>query len=97
MIKRKVSVIGLGYVGLPVAVAFEEIGFDINKSRVEALISGHDETLEVSDHELENVNILYTDKVDDLKKANFYIIAVPIPIDKLNKPNLIPLLQASKQ
>ena len=100
MLARKVSVIGLGYVGLPVAVAFGEInsviGFDINKDRIDALISGHDETLEVSDHALENANILYTDKVDDLKKADFHIVAVPTPIDKANKPNLTPLLQASK-
>jgi UDP-N-acetyl-D-galactosamine dehydrogenase len=96
---RKVSVIGLGYVGLPVAVAFgksqQTIGFDIKKGRIEELKNGHDSTGEVSCEELKAANILFTDSIEDLKKADFHIVAVPTPIDEANQPDLTPMLAAS--
>ncbi|WP_116963003.1 nucleotide sugar dehydrogenase [Fastidiosibacter lacustris] len=100
MIKRKISVIGLGYVGLPVAVAFGQkqqvVAFDINRNRIKALKAGHDYTLEVADGELQSANLLLTDDIGELKKADFHILAVPTPIDDANKPDLSPLLSASK-
>lgn len=97
---RKISVIGLGYVGLPVAVAFGQshrvVGFDLNESRVSELKSGHDRTLEVSDVELESADILFTCHADDLKKADFHIVAVPTPVSHANLPDLGPMLSASK-
>lgn len=97
---RKISVIGLGYVGLPVAVAFGQkhrvVAFDINQKRIEALQAGHDATLEVADDELRSADLIITNNIDDLQEADFYIVAVPTPIDEANKPNLKPLLSASK-
>ncbi len=97
---RKISVIGLGYVGLPVAVAFGQkhrvVAFDINQKRIEALQAGHDATLEVADDELRSADLIITNNIDDLKKADFHIVAVPTPIDEASKPNLKPLLSASK-
>ncbi|MEO8725513.1 MAG: nucleotide sugar dehydrogenase [Acidobacteriaceae bacterium] len=97
--KRKVSVIGLGYVGLPVAVAFgrttQTIGFDIKAGRIEELRRGHDATGEVSPEELKEADILYTDKIDDLRTADFHIVAVPTPIDEANQPDLSPMFGAS--
>lgn len=97
---RKISIIGLGYVGLPVAVAFGKshkvIGFDINKNRIQELRSNHDRTLEVESAELEGADILYTSNIEDLKQADFHIVAVPTPIDDSKKPDLSPLLSASK-
>lgn len=99
-INRKISVIGLGYVGLPVAVAFGQnatvIGFDINKNRVEELKSGEDKTGEVASSELNVANILFTSNLEELAKADFHIVAVPTPIDSAKKPDLSPLLAASK-
>jgi len=96
---RKIAVVGLGYVGLPVAVAFgrshQVIGFDINARRIKELISGHDSTGEVTSQELLKTNIQYTDQLEDLKKADFFIIAVPTPVDNANKPDLSPLFGAS--
>lgn len=96
---RKVAVIGLGYVGLPVAVAFgrsvETIGFDINAKRIAELKAGQDHTGEVSSAELAETRILYTDKIDELKKADFFIVAVPTPVDEANVPDLTPMLKAS--
>ena len=96
---RSISVIGLGYVGLPVAVAFGEtskvIGFDINQSRVEELKKGIDKTDEVGLSELNAANILYTSDTNELAKADFHIVAVPTPIDSSKKPDLTPLLSAS--
>lgn len=87
-----ISVIGLGYVGLPVAVAFAEankvIGFDINKDRIAELKACKDSTLEVTEAELESVNIEFTNEISVLAKANFHIVAVPTPIDKSKKPNM---------
>lgn len=96
-----IAVIGLGYVGLPLAVEFAKtrpvIGFDINESRIEALKNGHDATLEVSDLELaEAVHLTFTSDPDHLTEANFFIVTVPTPIDASKRPDLTPLLKASE-
>lgn len=97
---RKVSVIGLGYVGLPVAVEFGKkgkvIGFDINPVRVEELKQGIDRTGEVSSKDLRDADIFFTCDEKELKKANFHIIAVPTPINRAKQPDLSPLIAASK-
>lgn len=97
---RKIAVVGLGYVGLPVAVAFGKqqkvVGFDINESRIQELKNNYDRTNEVTEDKLKNTNMEYTSNAEDLKKADFIIIAVPTPIDKHNKPDLLPLLKASE-
>lgn len=97
---RVVSVIGLGYVGLPVAVAFGEkiktIGFDINQKRIHELKAGIDLTHEVEEDDLKSANILFTNNVEDLKLANFHIIAVPTPVDDVRQPDLTFLLKASE-
>jgi UDP-N-acetyl-D-glucosamine/UDP-N-acetyl-D-galactosamine dehydrogenase len=97
---RRISVIGLGYVGLPVAVAFGKqqvtIGFDINQRRIQELKKGIDSTLEVTVDELASSAILFTDQIEDLSKADFHIVAVPTPIDKANKPDLRPMFKASE-
>ncbi len=96
----KICIIGLGYVGLPLAVEFAKkydvVGFDINSQRVSDLKSGIDKTLEVEQELLQSVNIEYTDRIVDIKKANIYIITVPTPIDDYKNPNLQPLLSASR-
>lgn len=95
-----VSVVGLGYVGLPLAVAFgkkaKTIGFDINRNRINALIHGVDHTGEISSDELESANLLYTDDPNDLRLATFHIIAVPTPVDSANRPDFSALLSATK-
>lgn len=98
----KIAVIGLGYVGLPLARLFstkyECIGFDLNQSRVDALNSGHDMTLEVSDDllrkALEN-GFKCTSNIDEISNCNFYVVAVPTPVDLNNRPDLTPLIGAS--
>lgn len=100
MHNRKISVIGLGYVGLPVAVAFgkseQTIGFDINQGRVEELQQGQDRTLEVDSEELAQTDILFSCTPSDLRKADFHIVAVPTPINDSKQPDLRPLIGASK-
>ena len=100
MLRRKISVIGLGYVGLPVAVAFGNkhsvIGFDVNKKRIAELQSHNDKTLEVSPDELQKSDIEFTSNAKDLDRADFHIIAVPTPINDANQPDLSPLINASK-
>ena len=96
----KIGVIGLGYVGLPLAVEFgkkyQTLGFDINKVRISELISGRDSTLEVSDVELKEVPFIsYTSIADELKNCSVYIVTVPTPIDKYKQPDLTPLIKAS--
>jgi len=96
----KLAIIGLGYVGLPLAVEFGKtmpvMGFDINKSRIAELLSGKDSTLETSDEELkEAVKLQYSSSVDDLKSSNVYVVTVPTPIDKSKNPDLTPLIKAS--
>ncbi|MCW9014377.1 MAG: Vi polysaccharide biosynthesis UDP-N-acetylglucosamine C-6 dehydrogenase TviB [Gammaproteobacteria bacterium] len=98
--ETKIAVVGLGYVGLPLAVEFgmkmPVTGFDINKPRVEELKSGTDSTLEVSTEELaEAEQLSYSCDVEDLKSCNVYIVTVPTPIDKYKKPDLTPLEKAS--
>lgn len=98
--KRIVSVVGLGYVGLPVAAAFGKvyrtIGFDINPQRIHELQEGTDRTGEVSAEELQATGILFTDRIEDLRQADFHIIAVPTPVDDANRPDLSLLLRASE-
>ncbi|HBM16701.1 MAG TPA: nucleotide sugar dehydrogenase [Lentisphaeria bacterium] len=100
MHNRKISVVGLGYVGLPVAVAFgkqeQVIGFDINPQRILELIQGYDKTYEVSKEELESTNILFTCDVEELKKADFHIVAVPTPVDEAHVPDLTPVEKSSE-
>jgi len=97
----KLAVIGLGYVGLPLAVEFGKrrsvVGFDINQSRIDALQAGHDATLEVSDDELkETAQLVYSASLDDLKSCNVFIVTVPTPIDEHKQPDLTPLIKASE-
>ncbi len=96
----KIAIIGLGYVGLPLAAEFgkniETIGFDVNEPRIQELRSGKDSTLETSDEELAAaVKLKYTTKINDLKDYNVYIITVPTPIDDYKLPDLSPLISAS--
>ncbi|WNO07869.1 Vi polysaccharide biosynthesis UDP-N-acetylglucosamine C-6 dehydrogenase TviB [Teredinibacter sp. KSP-S5-2] len=96
-----IAVIGMGYVGLPLAVEFgkkyQTIGFDINPARLKELNDGHDSTLEVSDEELaEAEKLSYTAELDDLKAANVYIVTVPTPINEHRQPDLTPLIKASE-
>lgn len=98
--EHKISVIGLGYVGLPLAVEFgkkyETIGFDIDRERVEELESGYDSTLEVTKEELSKSSRLkYTTNINDLTNSNIYIVTVPTPIDEYKQPDLEPLRKAS--
>lgn len=98
---KEIAVIGLGYVGLPLAVEFGKIrkviGFDINKNRIEDLKVGIDKTLEVENEELSNADkIFYTSSPEDLKSASIFIITVPTPIDGFKKPDLRPILSASE-
>ena len=96
-----IGVIGLGYVGLPLAVEFgksiEIIGFDINEGRIKELENGHDRTLEVESEDLAKaIKLQYTSDITDLKKCNYYIVTVPTPIDKNKRPDLSPLIKASE-
>ena len=97
----KVAIIGLGYVGLPLAVAFSEhyhtIGFDINQQRIDDLRAGDDETLEVTEQELIDAdNLIFTTNKKDLLEANVFIVTVPTPITSSNQPDLTPLIKASE-
>ena len=97
----KISVSGLGYVGLPVLVAFSKtekvVGFDINNQRVQELNQGHDRNNEVHKNDLMNENINFSNDVMDIKNANFHIVAVPTPVSKNNEPDLSPLISASEK
>jgi len=98
---KKLAIIGLGYVGLPLAVEFGKqyptLGFDINEARLAELQQGHDSTLEVDDAELaEATQLSYTSKLDDLRKCNVFIVTVPTPINEHKQPDLTPLLKASE-
>lgn len=104
MKEYKIAVIGLGYVGLPLArlfsTKFKTIGFDMNQSRVDALMAGHDATLEVDDNLLQEAinknGFKCTSNIEDIKDCNFYIVAVPTPVDSNNRPDLTPLISASE-
>ncbi|PMC15703.1 Vi polysaccharide biosynthesis UDP-N-acetylglucosamine C-6 dehydrogenase TviB [Oligella urethralis] len=96
----KIAVIGLGYVGLPLAVEFGKklpvLGFDVNLKRIDELRSGKDHTLEVGDDELkEAIHLSYTADLNELKDCNFFIVTVPTPIDESKQPDLTPLRKAS--
>ena len=97
---RKISLVGLGYVGLPVAVEFgktrQVIGFDINQARIAELKQGIERTNEVSAQDLSAADIVFTSDANDLKKADFHIIAVPTPVNKAKHPDLSLLINASK-
>ena len=97
----KLAIIGLGYVGLPLAIEFAKkrdvLGFDIHQARIKALQAGHDATLEVSDEELcEAKGLVYTANLQDLAACNTYIVTVPTPIDEHKQPDLTPLVKASE-
>jgi UDP-N-acetyl-D-galactosamine dehydrogenase len=100
---KKICIIGLGYVGLPLAHAFSEkyqvVGFDINKPRVAELNTGYDRTLELTEDEVnESISngMIYTTNMDDIKDCNIYIVTVPTPIDSTNRPDLTPLIKSSQ-
>lgn len=103
MERIKICVIGLGYVGLPLARLFSTkyptVGFDLNQKRVEALMRGHDSTLEVSDELLQdaiyNNHFVCTSDINQIRDCNFYVVAVPTPVDENNNPDLTPLYKAS--
>lgn len=104
MFTPKICVIGLGYVGLPLArlfsTKFETVGFDMNQSRVDALMNGHDATLEVDDELLQdaisNYGFRCTTNIEDIRGCNVYVVAVPTPVDADNRPDLRPLWGASE-
>ena len=100
----KIAVIGLGYVGLPLARLFstkyKTVGYDLSKARVDALMAGHDATLEVSDELLQEAitkyGLLCSSNIEDIRDCNFYVVAVPTPVDRNNNPDLTPLYGASE-
>jgi len=101
MNSKKIALIGLGYVGLPLAVEFGKkrtvVGFDINQSRVNDLKDGVDSTLETTSKELKDaVHLSYTANLDDVKDCEIFIITVPTPIDKHKRPDLTPLEKSSE-
>ena len=109
MVKDRIAIIGLGYVGLPLARLFATkypvVGFDINTSRVAELVSGIDSTLEVDNETLQSVlvndssdsnGLFCTNQIDEIKDCNYYIITVPTPVDNNNRPILTPLIKASE-
>lgn len=103
MKNSKICVVGLGYVGLPLAHAFSEkykvVGFDISKWRIDELSSGHDRTLELNETQVKEAlanGMKFTLNIDDIKDCNIYIVTVPTPIDKNKRPDLTPLIKASE-
>ena len=97
--QKHLALIGLGYVGLPIALEFARkmsvIGFDINEKRVHLMQKGIDPCKELPSEAFVGADIIFTSNPEDLKKANFYIVAVPTPIDEYNQPDLSPLIKAS--
>ncbi len=109
MKSHKICMIGLGYVGLPLAVEFAKyfpvIGFDIRQSRIDDINQGHDSTLEVDDENLQSVltlkmppekGLFLSSKIEDIRDCNIYIVTVPTPVDKNNRPDLTPLIKSSE-
>ena len=99
--KNKIAIVGLGYVGLPLAVEFSNkfkvYGFDVDKKRITELKNGHDNTKEIDSVSLKNnKNLKFSSDISIIRDANIYIITVPTPVDKNNKPDLQPLKSASK-
>lgn len=97
---EKISIIGLGYVGMPIAVAFAKkvgvIGFDLNKQKIELYKSGVDPTCEVGDNAIKNTSVIFTADEADLQKAKFHIVAVPTPVNQDKTPDLTPVIGASE-
>ena len=98
---KKIAIIGLGYVGLPLAVEFGKsrltLGFDINPSRIEELKAGKDNTLEVSEKDLERaIHLDLSSDQNDLKECKIFIVTVPTPIDHKKQPDLTPIIKASE-
>jgi len=101
MSQKKIAVVGLGYVGLPLAVEFGKkrptVGFDINKQRINELRDGHDRTLETTSEDLKSaVQLQYSEALIDLQDCQIFIVTVPTPIDKNKRPDLTPLIKASE-
>lgn len=98
--RKKLAVIGLGYVGLPIALEFAKrisvIGFDINTERIQLMQNGIDPSKELESAAFGNCDIEFTNSLDKLREANFFIVAVPTPVDKHNVPNLTPIIKASE-
>lgn len=98
--KDKISLIGLGYVGMPIAIAFgkkaDVIGFDLNKEKINLYKSGIDPTNEVGNKAIEETTVEFTSNSSDLKQAKFHIVAVPTPVNEDHTPNLTPIIEASK-
>ena len=98
--EEKVALVGLGYVGMPIAVAFAKyvnvIGFDLNSDKIELYTSGIDPTKEVGDDAVRNTKVEFTDDEKKLKEAKFYIVAVPTPINQDKTPDLTPVKSASE-
>ena len=99
--EEKLSLVGLGYVGMPIAVAFaakgiDVIGFDLNKSKIELYKSGVDPTKEVGDEVIKNTLVKFTSDENELKKAKFHIVAVPTPVNTDHTPDLTPVIGASE-
>jgi len=98
---KPVAVIGLGYVGLPLAVEFGKqrsvIGFDINPARIQELQAGRDSTLEVTPEQLQAAkHLLFSDQAEDLRRCEVFIVTVPTPVDQANRPDMMPLIKASE-
>src|SRR5688572_18704211 len=98
--KKELAIIGLGYVGLPIALEFAKqikvIGFDIHAGRVEMMRNKIDPSQELEPEAFEGCDIEFTDSLDVLRRANFFIVAVPTPVDEHNVPDLIPVQKASE-
>lgn len=99
--EEKIGVIGLGYVGLPVALAFAKVypgtvGFDIDAKKVDELRNGHDRTGETDDSELKDTKLVFSSNIEDLKGCTFFVVAVPTPIDEDRRPDLTPVRKASE-
>ncbi|MBW1831873.1 MAG: nucleotide sugar dehydrogenase, partial [Deltaproteobacteria bacterium] len=98
---ERIAVLGLGYVGLPVALAFarkfqDTVGFDISEERVKSLANRHDWTGEVTEAELRETSLKFTNDAADLRGSTFFVVAVPTPIDSDRRPDLGPLLSATR-
>ena len=98
---ERIAVIGLGYVGLPVALAFARkfpgaVGFDVNKAKVEELQRGHDRNQEISETDLKCSSLKITSDLEDLKGTTFFVVAVPTPVDEHNVPDLTPVVRAAE-
>ena len=99
--KEKLALVGLGYVGMPIAVAFAKkgvkvIGFDLNEKKIELYKNGIDPTLEVGNETIKSTSVFFTANEQDLKKSKFHIVAVPTPVNTDHTPDLTPVIGASE-